>query len=222
MGVYNFTLTMTSNERKDKTEKILVKFDIPINVHLPLIEEESESKIRDAKDIAKRLLVLTYLNVSAEQEDKSEIIEFLHTDDLWNAVSEDEKALFLKKELTEQETYNISWRSECIYLMLWAINKVDILEFPPRNCEISEILKLLPDYLEPSKDFIENAKLKATNEILDMSDLLYRLHWAVRQAGLEKKNSPRDIDPGIVQERHYAINWITYYYDNWDDITTDT
>ena len=33
---------------------------------------------------------------------------------------------------------------------------------------------------------------------------------------------PGDIDTGIIQEWHYAINWITYYDENWDDILTDT
>lgn len=213
---------MTAQERKNKTEEFLKGYDIPINVGLPLIEEDGDAKIRNAKDIAKRLLVLTYLNVASEQEDKNEIIEFLKTDDLWSAVSEDEKVLFLKDELTEQDAINISWKSECIYIMLWAINKVDTLDFPPEQCEIYQMLELLPDFLESNKDFVENATIRTTDEILDMSDLLYRLHWAVRQAELENTDSPADIDSSIVQERHYAINWITYYEDNWDDITTDT
>lgn len=214
--------TMTAQERKENTEIILEKFDIQVNGHLPLIEDESEAKVREAKDVAKRLLILTYLNVAAEQENKSEIIEYLKIDDLWDCVSEDEKVLFLKNELTEQDSINISWKSESIYLMLWSLNKVDNLNFPPEQCKISEMLELIPDFLETSKDFIDSAKLRTTNEILDMSDLLYRLHWSIRQAELENKDSPANIDSSIVQERHYAINWITYYEDSWDDITTDT
>ena len=55
-----------------------------------------------------------------------------------------------------------------------------------------------------------------------MSDLLYRMHWATRQAGLDGKETPANLSDSIIYERHYAINWITYYEENWDDVTTDT
>ena len=105
--------------------------NIPFIDHLPLIEEESEVKIRTAQEIAERILVLVYLAYVSEVVDEREnVIDFLKTNSLWDKVSPDEKELFQKEELTDQETANISWRSEGVWLLLWTINKVEKLDLP--------------------------------------------------------------------------------------------
>ncbi len=195
---------------------------IPVNNALPVIEEENEPKTRSSSDIAKRILILTYLGVYAEGGDKKEIIGYLKSQQLWDAVSEDENKLFLKNKLNTKEKINVSWRSEAMYILLWAIKKLEIPVLPVEQCSITAMLDLLPPYLEPTKKFIDDATLRTTEEILDKSDLIYRIHWAARQADIDEIESPADMDTGILQEWHYAINWITYYEENWDDITTDT
>jgi hypothetical protein len=124
--------------------------------------------------------------------------------------------------LTEKDKINISWQSERIYIMLWTINKVNELGLPIDQCNVGEMLKLLPEFFQSTREFISSSTSRTTLEILDASDLIYRLHWAARQADLEEKEIPGDISLGIVQEWHYAINWITFYDENWDEITTDT
>ncbi len=213
---------MTAKERKENTETYLKKLDIPFNFGLPPIEEESEANIRTASDIAKRIFILAYLGVYSEDGDKDEIIGFFKSEELWDSVSEYEKKLLSKKKLTEKDTINISWQSECIYLMLWAINKIDNLGLPIDQCNIGEMLDLLPNAFDSTKEFIQNATIRPTAEILDKSDLIYRLHWAAREADSKGEDIPGNIDTGIIQEWHYAINWITYYDENWDDILTDT
>ena len=120
-GNITATLKMTAQERKIKTEHYLKGIDIPINPLLPVIEEEREVQIRNSKEIIERILVLTYLGVFADSPtkgDKDEVINFLKTERLWEAVSEYEKTLFSKKKLTEKDTINISWKTECIYILL--------------------------------------------------------------------------------------------------------
>jgi hypothetical protein len=213
---------MTAQERKEKTEIYLKELDIPFNFGLPPIEEEDEAIIRTGTDIAKRIFILVYLGVYSEDGDRNEIIDFFKSEKLWDSVSEYEKKLLAKKKLTEKDKINISWQSECIYLMLWAINKIDNLDLPIDQCNIGDMLDLLPNAFDSTKDFIHNATVRPTAEILDKSDLIYRLHWAAREADSKDEDIPGDIDTGIIQEWHYAINWITYYDENWDDILTDT
>jgi Domain of unknown function (DUF4272) len=212
---------MTAAERKQNSERLLKSLNIPFIDHLPLIEEEHEARIRTPQEIAQRILVLTYLNyVSEEPEDRSKVINFLQEQDLWNSVSHDEKELF-SKELSDKEHINISWRSEAIWLLLWVINKVDTIDLPNEEVSIPQILELLPDFMTDTKDFVQSATIKKISEILDLSDLTYRLHWATRHTELNNLET-LDLNSSIIQERHYAINWVTYYEDNWDDITTDT
>lgn len=212
---------MTALERKEKTETLLKELGIPYIDHLPTVEEESEVRLRTSQEIAKRILILVYLNYAAEENSKQDIIDFLKTERLWDSVSLEEKILFEKSKLTDQDRINISWRSESIWALLWTINKVDDLDLPTDEVDISDIVDRLPKFMSNPDDFIKSSTLRSASEILDQSDLIYRLHWATRQSQLNNA-SDLNLDPGIVYERHYAINWVTYYADNWDDITTDT
>jgi Domain of unknown function (DUF4272) len=213
----------TAEQRKKQTEKHLKSLNIPFIEHLPLIEEESEVKIRTAQEIAERILVLVYLAYVSEVPDEREnVIDFLKTNSLWDKVSPDEKELFQKEELTDQETTNISWRSEGVWLLLWTINKVDKLELATEQIEIPEIVSRLPKFLTNPSEFIKTAIVRQTTEILDVSDLIYRLHWATRNADLNNQPMPANLNLSIIIERHYAINWVTFYADEWDEISTDT
>lgn len=213
---------MTGQERKSKTELMLKELNISINIGLPIIEEENEAKIRSEKEIAERILILTYLVAYADTNEKDQIINYLKTEKLWEAVSKFEKKLFTKSKLTEKDKINISWHTEIIYLLLWSIQKIDDIGLPIEQCDTEEIFNILPEYLEDTSDFISTAKVRTNKEILDKSDLIYRLHWAVRQAELDDDEIPANIDAEVIEEWHYAINWITYYDDNWDEILTDT
>ena len=213
----------TAEQRKKHTEKYLKSLNIPFIDHLPLIEEESEVKIRDAKEIAERILILVYLAyVSEVPGERENVIDFLKANLLWDKVSPEEKEIFQKEELTDQEIANVSWRSEAVWLLLWTINRVDKLELPTDQIEISEIVSRLPKFITDTKEFIETAIVRPTTEILDASDLIYRLHWATRNADLNNQSIPANLDLSIIMERHYAINWVTYYADEWDEISTDT
>jgi len=213
---------ITSQQRKEQTEAYLKEIGVPFVDHLPVIENEQEARFKTAQDVAKRLLILTYLNyVSEVEEDKNSIVKFFVSNELWDDVSECEKKLLTKTEpFEEQEKINISWQSEGIKEMLWCLGKIDVLELPSTQTEIPEILDHLPQFFEPTQDFINSAALRSKTEILNQCDLIYRIHWAV-QNDIENVNSKLKIHPNIVRERHCAINWVRRSEQNWDDITLD-
>jgi len=219
----------TAEQRKKETEQQLKSLDISYMEHLPLIEEESEVKIRTAQEIAERILILLYLSylgfISIEGgkgNEREKIVDFLKANSLWDKVSLEEKELYQKEKLTSQETTNMTWRTEAIWLLLWVINKVDELELPTGQVEIPEIISRISNLFANPKEFIKTAIVRPTTEILDISDLMYRLHWATTDARLNNRPVPANLNSSIVYERHYAINWVTYYADEWDEITTDT
>jgi hypothetical protein len=56
-----------------------------------------------------------------------------------------------------------------------------------------------------------------------MADELLNLHWRARDAEINGRPMPRDLDIEIIQERHHAINWVIGYEGlPWDEVTTDT
>lgn len=213
---------MSTLKSKNQTEILLTSLGIPFFEHVSLIEKEQEFEIRSPQNIAKRILILTYLcYISNVEEDKFEIIEFLKKENLWASVTDDEKKLFLKEKLTEKERIKLSWRSEGIWLLLFTINKIEKLELPQQEIEMDSIFNEIPDFMTGTKEFIQSALIRPASEILDLWDLIYRIHWAIRNVELNNL-TPLDLDPSIVFERHHAINWVTNSSLNWDDITTDT
>lgn len=213
---------MSALKSKTQTEILLASLGIPFYDRVSLIEKEQESEIRSAQDIAQRILILTYLiYISNVEEDRLEIIEFLKKENLWDSVTGNERKLFLKKKLTEKEKINISWRSEGIWVLLFTINKTEKLELPQQEIEMDAIFNQIPDFMTETEAFVKSAVIRSPNEILDLWDLIYRIHWAVRNVELNNL-APLDVDPSIVIERHYATNWVTNSSSNWDDITTDT
>lgn len=213
---------MSTLKSKTQTEILLVSLGIPFHDRVSLIEKEQESEIRSAQDIAQRILILTYLiYISNVEEDRLAIIEFLKKENLWDSVTGNERKLFLKKKLTEKERINISWRSEGIWVLLFTINKIEKLELPQQEIEMDAIFNQMPDFMTKTEGFVKSAVIRSPTEILDLWDLIYRIHWAVRNVKLNNL-APLDVDSSIVIERHYAINWVTNSSLNWDDVTTDT
>jgi hypothetical protein len=108
---------------------------------------------------------------------------------------------------------------------MWALKKVDALGFPDELCDLSDISP--EDYPlgqeKDPNDFINAAKeTRSKSEILDASDFYYRLDWACVDARINGREFD-DANPGVVYERHYALNWLINYMDEeWDDITCDT
>ncbi len=84
--------------------------------------------------------------------------------------------------------------------------------------------KAFPDIHESPWPWIQDPTLRPKSEILDASDLIYRLHWATRQAQVEGKPTPPGVDAEVVEEWYHAVNWLTNYGDErgWDHVETDT
>jgi hypothetical protein len=207
---------MSAIERKLQVENLLKELDVFLHDDLPPLEEDSNVTLREPREIAKRIIILTYLNCSAEDDVlRKEIVHFLQTDGVWDAASQEEKMLFTKPILTDQDVAKIYWRSEAIWLLLWTINKVDILNLPIEDVNIPAMFSRLPAFMTSSNDFIDSATTRSVSEIMDQSDLTFRLNWAAREAHL---NGSQDFkfNPGILYERYHAINWVTRMENEWD------
>ena len=85
------------------------------------------------------------------------------------------------------------------------------------------IVALYSFYMRNTQDFLESAQLLSEDEIYDANELIYDAHWKVRDAQINGRPVPEEIIPGLVQERHHAINWLMGYCgQEWDEVTTDT
>ena len=207
---------MTAVERKKKSEERLASLGIHIVDELPPMEEESLVVPRTGQEIAQRILVLTYLNcVAADSNLQQDVIAFLKQESLWENASAEEKRLFEKSQLSEEDTSKIGWRGESIWLLLWTINRVDALDLPASEVNIRDVFERLPAFMSDTRDFIQSASIRPLSEILDQSDFIFRLTWTIHvQPG---GTNEMIFDPSIAYERHYAISWVTSAHETWDE-----
>ena len=219
---YSSATNLTGEERKHRTNEFLKNFKVPILEHLPLVEDFSEAQFRDEKDVAERCVILYgIIFVVHGEASGNEMIEYFKEFALWEKVSPKEKKFLKNKNPGKQDKIDHSWKIESLNVLLWSLQKFDELELPLEMCSFEHI-EDLPDLNVDPSAWIEKARLRNQEEILNQVDLIYRIHWATRDAELNNKPVPGGFDSGVVFERHYALNWLVMYAEQWDDITTDT
>lgn len=176
---------------------------------------------RSAKSIAKRAIALNQLlSLAHDGISLQNLKQYLQTSGIWKFLTPNEKELFTKKELDQDQKNQLSWRREALHALLWALNCKVIMSAPTQESGIDE--SILVRIEEDPKWFIKHARLRPVNEIMDQLEETYQLHWKIRDSETNNGHLPFDYEIGVVYQRHYALNWVTRYQMYWDDITTDT
>jgi hypothetical protein len=207
--------------RKQRSEAFMRKEGVPCNEQLPAIEDESSTRMRSKEEIAQRAIALAMGVDRAEGLDLDGFVELVtrYNVDSWFTPKEQE--ILFKETLSEQEQIGIIWRYESCAVLLWALGYIRDLGRPDHNCDTGQISRLTAR--KPFQEFLDGAKLRPVNEILDQADLIYRYAWAVRDAHMHERKPPVGLISDVVYERHYTLNWLRGYCDQeWDDVTIDT
>lgn len=93
-----------------------------------------------------------------------------------------------------------------------------------QQCDTEEFQRILPPFADLSvEQFVNNASRRRDDELLELADYLLNSHWEARDASIHGGPMPANLNIGIIQERHHAINWaIGHDSLPWDEVTTDT
>jgi len=212
-------------KRKEKTDKLLSEMGINVPKHLPPLISEPELRLRSGEEIAQRALAIFAAAVRAETLNTdqpmsaAEIQSRLpHATDYLTA----EERLFLFDDSPAPETIaKFGWRYECAFVLEWALGLVPKLPHPGAICDVPMVAAVVMQNFRSGN--FKKVKVRRAEEILDALDLHYRLHWAVRDAQVKKADAPNGLLPGVVLERHYALNWLVRFEDaDWDHVDTPT
>jgi hypothetical protein len=210
-----------ATERKERSVKRLQEEGVPTIPHLPVIEDSAEAKKRTTEEIAHRTIAVCITAVKGEGLDQATVDALVKKYDADKFFSPKEAAFIKDLEPKRQDRVQFSWRYECLWVLLWSLGYVEKLDKPNAICNVPKAVTFLKD--RDTARLIKDANLRPLSEILDQADLIYRYHWAVVNARLKGQESPAKLEGGIVQERHYVLNWLIGYMDQeWDDISTDT
>jgi len=122
---------------------------------------------------------------------------------------------------------------------MWALGYIEDLDWPGDMCDVPKLAGLVSPR-EADLGFITDARLRSTAELLDAQDLIMRIHWAIRDAYLHQGGMlpayldwsakseylPVGMSPavGVVEQRHYTLNWLVNFLDptDWDHVDTPT
>jgi len=184
-------------------------------------ENNQDVQLRSAKEVAERCLALLAI-IQHSNKSQQNFISWFKENNIANYFSYEEKLFFESSKPTEEQLIAFSWRSEALLPLLWALGHIEKL--PPLNEQVSNLgslpgIKLASDN---PKQFLASAKLRKDSVIQEAEEDLYNQHWRVSDAQLNQKEMPKELDPGIVLERRYALSWLVGWGDSWDDVPTDT
>lgn len=214
-------VSQEAQDRKTHSESILSERKVPINSHLPYIEDSSEALVRKVDEVALRAMALLIVAVKAEGLEQDVVEELVENYQLEDIFTSNEKAFIGNLEPSQHDKTQFIWRYEAAWVLLWALGYVEELKPPTEICDVPASISFLQK--RSREQFIEDSKLRVISDILDQNDLIYRYHWAIVDARVNGLSIPEKIDTSVVLERHYALNWLIGYMDqDWDDVSTDT
>lgn len=205
--------------RKSWAEDVVQEHGIRINPHLPAIESEAEARPRTLQQVAERLLALTFVSLKGEGLEQELLMEIIAERNGMPLFTPNERAFIDDPEPDEHTRIQFAWRYEAAWVLFWALNFTkDPLSVPNTICDVPLLVSTVRD----NTDLAVHG-LQSTNNLLNEADLIYRYHWAIRQAQIDGDPVPGGLEPGVVIERHYALNWLIGF-DNadWDDVSTHT
>ena len=108
-----------------------------------------------------------------------------------------------------------------LVVLLWALGLVEMPD-AERRCDPRPLWRLMPPLSSESEEaFIAGAQLRPEEELTAERERIWTLHWRARDGGRHYKGPRELVDMGVIENRHFAINWITGPED-WDEVTTDT
>ncbi len=208
--------------RKARSEEILKQHALLVNKSLPPIAGEQDARLRSQQAVAERALALMLVAVKGEGLE-DEIVQRVMADyGIAPLLSPNEQAFIQNQAPSQQDRINFIWRYESLATLLWALGFQQQLTYPDAICDVPSLVTAIRES-GSYEGFLAASKLRSATEILDQTDLIYRIHWAVVDARLRGLVAPGGIEAGVVYERHYALNWLTCYFGQaWDDVRTDT
>ena len=222
-------------DRKTHSEKVLKKHKILINSTLSRIKNEDETVLKTPEEIVKRgvtafltaQIAIDILNNNGALESAKFFAPILDRFALTDELTPNEKPYFdpeLCVKISQQQANEMQWRLEMCVSLFWACGFIKKLPYPDEMTDTTKQIAML-GLCKDFSDIMSNVKMRSLSEILDATDLLFRMNWACVEA--QVKNNPSimgDLFPDVVWEQHKGFNWLIGAYDaeNWDTVNPHT
>jgi hypothetical protein len=179
-------------------------------------------KPRSQDEVLDRTLALGAAVAASFDAPREELLEWLRESSLDAALTPSERAFLDGSGCTPKDQIRMTWHSERLVVLLWALGKVENMPVPGAQCSIAVLEELLPPYGDESlKDFRATARMRTEDDLFDAAFEIQELHVVALQRVKHPGYRPSapDVDLEVISERHHAINWLVGYESaSWDDV----
>ena len=217
-------------DRRDNNNRLIQEMGISCLENLPVLESSEEVQLKEVDIIIKRAIAcLLVIQLACDicgngdyQESKSIISDLLKKFQVEECLLSHEQRLF-DQDYTEQDAINVAWTYECYWSLIWALGLIedDDLKVPNTICDCERAINFVKN-CNNFKEFKDKTKLRSIEEVLDMTDLYYRYHWACVEKSINPQTNIGDLNSEVVLERRKGLEWLISTKDDWNEISLDT
>lgn len=211
---------IASKELKAKTEALLGTRGVPVNTTLPPIEEAGKLKFASSLDVRRRCMVLNGVCARAHGARQALVEDWISAQHLKDFCTKDELAVIRANTLTEEQRGQYQTQVEALWELAWVLRIIPAVDHF-RDCS-NEFIHMLPKVGQDVSGFLAAPDIQDHESLFREADLLYRLHWSVRDAQLKNQDPPNGLQPFVTLLRFQAINWVTRSDVPWDEVDVST
>ena len=221
---------------REKNLKYLGGLGFKVAPTLPLGPRGQATGLRPAVEIAKRLWALNclfaYVAAPTKKFPTMKICKCMLRSDLRNFLTADELLVLdgWRSKSQKRHIETIGWRLENMLPLAWIFGfplipdvEGDMLEGEPVNDLIEGFLGSMEQTLDA---WLADKGCQPEAAVIELEDLFYCAHNAVRSAQLGEATVPVGFDPivngGVIHERRHALTWATSPDVAWDDTDLST
>ena len=188
---------------------------VPLDPDRPLVESESQVRLRTPQEVADRTLALTLTAMKAEGMDHNVMLEIVIEREARSLFTDEERAFIDDPTPSESDCTKFAASFEAAWALIWALRLIrEPLSKPCESCDNERLVEIVRD----TPDLAAYA-LREPGRVLDKLDLFLRYAWAVKQALDEGRKPPSQINPDVALERYHALSWLTFQpgHEDWDE-----
>jgi len=208
---------MDMTEIRERTRKQIERLGYRFNPSLPILDPVETTRTVD--ETVGRILALYACVACSYGFAKRTALDWLEREGQIDSLSESERLYLQGKAETKRAA--IQWQVEALWALTWATGYHDELDFSD-SCPDS-FIGIFPDLKASaaSNAFAQRCELRGNENIAEMLDLAYCLHWAVRDQELMGKQGSDKIPSQVIEERRRGLEWLVGDED-WDHVPLDT
>ena len=206
--------------RKSNSESILTAQGVKVNKNLPCLGTSDQTNLRSKNEVIDRIYALVLIAAKGEGIAEEHLKKPIEEKSI-KSFSPKELSILESSELNDQDKAYATWRYKSLNTLLWALKIMPDLKPPSEICDVQTIVGKI---LKPNRaEFTQQSELRSKEEILNELDKTFRMNWACVDARIKGEQVAGNINPSIIYERHYALNWLTIYQNqDWDEVQTNT